>query len=87
MFVPGKPFQPSVILKLYLICPIYKLKRKWRVVNAAPGVIFTTLYFICAYEWAQEGRVFVPGKLLQPRVMLHSSLLGPIVSNIENEVL
>ncbi len=87
MFVPGKPFQRSVILTLYLIWPIHKLRRKWSVVNTAPGVIFTTLHFICAYEWAQEGRVFVPGKLFQPRVMLHSSLLGPIVSNIENEVL
>jgi hypothetical protein len=43
--VPGKSFQLSVI-KHWLIGRTDKLWRKWSVVNAAPGVIFTTLHFL-----------------------------------------
>ncbi len=27
--------------------PIHKLQRKWSVVNKVPGVVFTTLHFLC----------------------------------------
>ncbi len=45
------------------------------------------LIFFVTYEWAQWAKVFVPGKPFRPSVMLHSSLLGTLVSYIENYVL
>ncbi len=54
-----------------------------------PGLraAFTTLIVVVAYEWAREAGVFVPGEPFQPCVMLHASLLGPIISYEENEML
>jgi hypothetical protein len=43
--------------------------------------------FFVTYEWAKYSWVFVPSKPFQPRVMKHSSLLAPLVSYKENEVL
>ncbi len=39
-----------VLQALYLIGPIRKSQRKRRVVNAAPGTVFTTLDFFVTYE-------------------------------------
>ncbi len=43
--------------------------------------------FFATYELARQAGVFVPAKLFQPSVSLHSSLLEPIVSYRESEVL
>jgi hypothetical protein len=45
------------------------------------------LIFFATYEWARQARVFVPVKPFQPSVSLQSSLLEPIVSYRESEVL
>ncbi len=39
------------------------------------------------YEWAQQPKVFVPGKTFQPSALKQTSLLGPFISYKENEVL
>jgi len=45
MFVPEKPFQPSVMITLgyWVIGPIHKLQRKLIVVNTTPGLVFRKL--------------------------------------------
>ncbi len=43
--------------------------------------------FFLTYPWAQKDRVFVSGDSFQASVMLHSSLLGPIISYKEDKVL
>ncbi len=42
--------------------------------------------FFINYPWAQKDRVFVSGDSFQASVMLHSSLLGPIISYKEDKV-
>ncbi len=49
--------------------------------------IFTTLHFLRSLWKAQKARVFVPGKPFQPSEMYHYSLVGPFVSDEENDVL
>ncbi len=51
------------------------------VLGIVPGVVFIT------YDLVQQDRVFALGKPLLPSVMKHSNLLGPFLSNKENEVL
>jgi hypothetical protein len=45
-------------------------------------IFFLTL----TYPWVQKDRVFVSGDSFQPIVMLHSSLLGTIISYKEDKV-
>jgi hypothetical protein len=56
-------------------------------VNTAPGVLFTTLHFLCSLQIGQKARVFVPDQHLRPTEVWHSSLLGQFLSHKENEVL
>ncbi len=42
---------------------------------------------LITFKWAQQARVLLLGKALQPRVMLHNSSLGPFISYEENEAL
>ncbi len=55
VFVPGKPFELSLMLSSeapcqgqthYLIRPVLKLRRKQSPLKRAPGVLFTTFHFL-----------------------------------------
>jgi hypothetical protein len=72
---------------LLLIGPFRRLRRKWSVVNTAPGIVFTTLIFFVTYHWTQQARVLHYTRLERLARDKHSSLLGPFVSYEENEVL
>ncbi len=48
-------------------------------------VAFTTLFILLVtYDWAEQARVFVPGKPFKPCILYHSSLSGPVVCYKEN---
>jgi hypothetical protein len=55
MFVPEKPFQPSVMITLgyWVIGPIHNLQRKLIVVNTTPELVFTKhlTYFLQSIIW------------------------------------
>ncbi len=55
--------------------------------NRVPGVAFTTLIFYVTYEWAQRARVLHYTRLKILAKDKNSSLFGPFISYIENEVL
>jgi hypothetical protein len=44
------------------------------------------LIFFITYKWAQQARLFVPGKPFPPSVMQHYVLLNPFASYRENKV-
>ena len=57
-----------------------------KIIEGASEKLLKPYSYFFTYEWAQSARLIGTGKPWKPWVMLHSSLLGPFVSNEENEV-
>ncbi len=83
MFVPDKPFRPSIMLHFGLLGPFISYEK---MKNREYGPIFTTLYFLVSYKYTYEAEVFVTSKIFQPSEMLNFYLLSPFISYQENEM-
>jgi hypothetical protein len=80
VFVPGKPFQPSLMFA-------DKARRPGDYTNEAPGAVFTRPHFFFTYEWSQRAGVLHYTVLNRLSRGKHSSLFGEFDSYAENEVL
>ncbi len=86
MFDPGKPFQPSVIRHSSILYQFVSWKENEVLGIRSLGSYEEHFIFYVTYKWAQYGRVFVPGKPIQPSERQPSSILCPFVSSKENKV-
>ncbi len=65
----------------------YRGKLLWYFYSISPRSHILNTLFSETYEWAQQAKVFVPGKHIQRIVLQHSSLLSPFAIFKEDKVL